>query len=62
LEASLGKQFARPYVKKTFPKIRLVEWLKVETLSSSPSTANKQTNKQKEKLPKYTKIVREYYE
>jgi hypothetical protein len=31
----------RPFLKKPFTKIRLVEWLKVKTLSSSPSTANK---------------------
>jgi hypothetical protein len=30
----------RPYLKKkTFPKIGLVEWLKVKVLSSSPNTA-----------------------
>jgi hypothetical protein len=36
----------RPYLKKPFTKIGLVEWLKVKALSSSPSTAktkNKQT-------------------
>jgi hypothetical protein len=36
----------RSYLKKPFTKIRMVEWLKVKALSSSPSTANKQTNKQ----------------
>jgi hypothetical protein len=35
----------KPYLKKPFTKIGLVEWLKVKTLSSSPSTANK-TNKE----------------
>jgi hypothetical protein len=29
----------RPYLEKPFIKIGLVEWLKVETLSSSPNTA-----------------------
>jgi hypothetical protein len=29
----------RPYLKKPFTKTGLVEWLKVKTLSSSPSTA-----------------------
>jgi hypothetical protein len=29
----------RPYLKKPITKIELVEWLKVEALSSSPSTA-----------------------
>jgi hypothetical protein len=32
---------ARPYLKKPFTKIRLVEWLKVKVLGSSPSTAKK---------------------
>jgi hypothetical protein len=31
----------RPYLKKPFTKIGLVEWLKVKALSSSPSTAEK---------------------
>jgi hypothetical protein len=31
----------RPYLKKPFTKIGLVEWLKVKALSSSPSTAKK---------------------
>jgi hypothetical protein len=30
-----------PYLEKPFTKIGLVEWLKVKTLSSSPSTAKK---------------------
>jgi hypothetical protein len=33
--------FVRPYLEKPFTKIRLVEWLKVKALSSSPSTAKK---------------------
>jgi hypothetical protein len=40
----------RPYLKKPFTKIGLVEWLKVKAPSSSPSTAKKtktKTNKQK---------------
>jgi hypothetical protein len=28
----------RPYLKKPFTKIALVEWLKVKALNSSPST------------------------
>jgi hypothetical protein len=42
-EASLGKQFARPYLekKKKNQKKGLVEWLKVQALSSNPSTAKK---------------------
>jgi hypothetical protein len=30
-----------PYLEKPFTKIRLVKWLKVNALSSSPSTAKK---------------------
>jgi hypothetical protein len=33
--------FMRPYLQKLFTKIRLVEWLKVKALSSSPSAATK---------------------
>jgi hypothetical protein len=36
----------RPYLDKPFTKIGLMEWLKVKALSSSPSTGEKQTNKQ----------------
>jgi hypothetical protein len=35
----------RPYLKKPFTKIGLVEWLKVKALSSSPSTAKKKKKK-----------------
>jgi hypothetical protein len=31
----------RPYLKKPFTKIGLVEWLKVKAPSSNPSTAKK---------------------
>jgi hypothetical protein len=31
----------RPYLEKPLTKIRLVEWLKVKALSSSPSTTTK---------------------
>jgi hypothetical protein len=31
----------RPYLKKPFTKIGVVEWLKVKALSSSPSTGKK---------------------
>jgi hypothetical protein len=37
----MGKSFARPYLKKPFIRIGLMEWLKVKALSSSPSTAKK---------------------
>jgi hypothetical protein len=36
----------RPYLKKPFTKIGLVEWLKVKALSSSPSTTEKKKYKQ----------------
>jgi hypothetical protein len=38
-EASPSKEFMRPYLKKKITIKGLVEWLKVEALSSSPSTA-----------------------
>jgi hypothetical protein len=46
----MGKQFARLYLKKkkkkTHHKKGLVDWLKVKTLSSSPSTAKSKAKKQ----------------
>jgi hypothetical protein len=36
---------ARPYLKKPFTKIGLVEWLKVKALSSSPNTTKTKTKK-----------------
>jgi hypothetical protein len=53
-QASPGKQFARPYLKKNpsqkkkkekEKKIGLVEWLKVKALSSSPCTKKKKKKK-----------------
>jgi hypothetical protein len=38
----------RPYLKKPFIKIGLVEWLKVKALSSSPGTAKKQNKTKKQ--------------
>jgi ribosomal protein S21 len=38
-----------PISKKPITKIGLVEWLKVKTLSSSPSTAKKKKKKRKDK-------------
>jgi hypothetical protein len=38
-KASPEKQFARPY-EKTHYKKGLVEWLKIETLSSNPNTVD----------------------
>jgi hypothetical protein len=35
----------RPYLKKLFTKIGLVEWLKVKALSSNPSTEKEKTEK-----------------
>jgi hypothetical protein len=40
-EASPGKQFMKPYFKKTHHKKGLVEWLKVLALSSNPNTTKK---------------------
>jgi hypothetical protein len=34
----------RPYLKKPFPKIGLIEWLKIKALSSSPNTSRKKKN------------------
>jgi hypothetical protein len=34
-----ANSYRRPYLEKPFPKIGLVEWLKVKALSSSPSTS-----------------------
>jgi hypothetical protein len=39
----------RPYLKKPFTKIELVEWLKVKAPSSSPSTAKKKKKKEKKR-------------
>jgi hypothetical protein len=39
ITARPGKYFKRPFLEKPFTKIRLVEWLKVKALSSSPSIA-----------------------
>jgi hypothetical protein len=38
----------RPYLKKPFTKIGLVEWLKVKALSSSLSTTKKKKERKKE--------------
>jgi hypothetical protein len=46
-EASLGKEFLRPYLEKSFRKTGLVELLKVKALSSSPSTTKKQKQNRK---------------
>jgi hypothetical protein len=35
-----ANNFMRPYLKKPFTKIGLVEWLRVKALSSSPSTTH----------------------
>jgi hypothetical protein len=47
-ETSPGKQLVRPYLKKSFTKIGLVEWLKVKALNSSYSTANNNNNNNSE--------------
>jgi hypothetical protein len=38
LKSAQANSSTRPYLKKPFTKIGLVEWLKVKALSSSPST------------------------
>jgi hypothetical protein len=43
LKPAPANSSSRPYLKKPFTKIELVEWLKVKALSSSPSTT-KQKN------------------
>jgi hypothetical protein len=52
----------RPYLKKPFTKIGLVEWLKVKALSSNPSTSKKKkrrvTEKKTEKSIKLTGKVK----
>jgi hypothetical protein len=40
----------RPYLKKSFSKIGLVEWLKVKALSSNPSNAKRKEKKEKKYL------------
>jgi hypothetical protein len=47
-EASLGKKFTRPYLKETLHKKGLVDWLKVQVLSSNPSTTKKKKKDEKE--------------
>jgi hypothetical protein len=47
-EASPGKYFTRPYLKNIHHKKGLVEWLRAEALSLSPSTTkNTITDKRK---------------
>jgi hypothetical protein len=40
LKASQSKEFATPYLEKSFTNIGLVEWLKLKAMSSSPSTTH----------------------
>jgi hypothetical protein len=42
-KARMGKSLIRSYLEKPFTKIELVRWLKVKTLSSSPSTVRKKS-------------------
>jgi hypothetical protein len=41
VQSQPGQSSMRPYLKKPFTKIGLVEWLKVKALSSSPRTKKK---------------------
>jgi hypothetical protein len=43
-EASLDKKFMRSYHERPFTKNRLVEWLTVKALSSSPSSTHTHKN------------------
>jgi hypothetical protein len=45
LKPAQANSSVRPYLKKPFTKIGLVEWLKMKTLSSSPSSAKKKKKK-----------------
>jgi hypothetical protein len=45
-----------PISKKTITKKRLVEWLKVNALSASPSTAKKKKRKEKKKSNKNSAV------
>jgi hypothetical protein len=51
LKPAQANSSTRPYLKKPVTKIELVEWLKVKSLSSSPSTAKKPP-KNKKKITK----------
>jgi hypothetical protein len=46
-----ANSFTRPYLKKHFTKIGLVEWLKVKILSSTPGTTKKKKRKRKQFQP-----------
>jgi hypothetical protein len=41
LKPAQANSSTRPYLKKSFTTIGLVEWLNVKALNSSPSTAKK---------------------
>jgi hypothetical protein len=45
-----ANSFSRPYLKKPFTKIGLVEWLKMKTLRSSPNTKKKENKKKKKRV------------
>jgi hypothetical protein len=47
LKPPQANSFSRLYLKKPFTKKRVVEWLKVKALSSSPSTGKKNNNNTK---------------
>jgi hypothetical protein len=44
LKPAQANSSSRPYLKKPFTKIGLVEWLQVKALSSSPNTEKKKKN------------------
>jgi hypothetical protein len=45
LKSALANSSVRPYLKKIYHEKELVKWLKVEALSSNPSTAKKKKRK-----------------
>jgi hypothetical protein len=49
-EDRLGKQFMTPYLEQSHHKNELVEWLKVQALSSNTSIAKRKKKKEKESL------------
>jgi hypothetical protein len=53
LRPAWANSSARPYLKKLFTKIGLVEWLKVKALSLSPSTVKQEEERKERKSPNF---------
>jgi hypothetical protein len=47
LKLAWANSSVRPYLKKPFTKIGLMEWFKMKALSSSPSTEKKKVSLEK---------------